>query len=91
LGKIPENQNKIPKHLDKIPENLGKNGTQRYLTSNMAPNVCRKTSKDHFLEVTPKKSQQNLHNFLGKFGKIWAKILSPQNFACSHTYGFKRH
>ena len=47
----------------------------------MAPNVCRKTSKDHFLEATPKNGQQNLHdNFLGKFGNVWAKILcTPKN------------
>jgi len=42
----------------------------------MAPNICRKTSEDDFLEITPKNSPQKLEdNFLGKFGKIWAKIL----------------
>jgi len=41
----------------------------------MTPNVCRKTSEDQFLDVPPKNGQQKLHdNFLGKFGKIWAKI-----------------
>jgi len=48
LGKISENLGKIPKFLGNISENLSQNGAQRYLTSNMAPNVCRKTSKDHF-------------------------------------------
>jgi len=57
------------------PENLGKYGAQRCFASNVAPNVFRKTSKDHILEVTPKKGRQNLHNCLGKFGKIWAIIL----------------
>jgi len=47
LGKIPENPDKIPYYLGKILENLSKNGAQRCLTSNMAPNACRKTSKDH--------------------------------------------
>ena len=77
-GKKPEN---ISKYLGKIFENLSKNGAQRSLTSNMAPNVCRITSKDHFLEATPKNGRQNLHdNFLGKFGKFWAKILcTPKN------------
>jgi len=80
LSKIPENPNEIPKYLGKILENLSRNGAQHCLTSNMVPNVCRKTSKDHFLEVTPKIDLQNLHNFLGKFGKIWAKILcTPKN------------
>jgi len=34
-----------------------------------------------FLEVTPKNGPRKLEaNFLGKFGKIWAKILcTPQN------------
>jgi len=42
----------------------------------MAPNICSKTSKEHFLEVTTKNGRQNLHdNFLAKFGKIWAKML----------------
>jgi len=71
LGKIFENLGKIPENSNKIPENLDKNGTQHCLTSNMAPNVCRKMSKDNFLEVTPKNSWQSLHDkFLGKFGKI---------------------
>jgi len=36
----------------------------------MAPNVCRKTSEDNFLEVSPKNGPQNLEdNFLGRFGK----------------------
>jgi len=79
FGKIPENPNKIPKYLGEIPENLGKNGAQHCLTSNMAHNICRKTSKDHFLEITPKNGRQNLHgNFLAKFGKIWAKCFAPQ-------------
>jgi len=81
LGKIPENPNKIPKYLGKIPENLGKNGLQHCLTSNMAPNICRKTSKDRFSEATPKNGRRNLHdNFLAKFGKFWAKMLyTPKN------------
>jgi len=81
LGKIPENPNKIPKYLGKILENLGKNGAQHCLTLNMAPNVCRTTSEDHILEVTPKNGRQNLHdNFLRKFGKICAKIFcTPKN------------
>jgi len=42
----------------------------------MAPNICRKTTECHILEVTPKNGPQKLEdNFLGKFGKIWAKIL----------------
>jgi len=47
----------------------------------MAPNVCRKTGEGHFLEVRPKHGRKNLpDNFLGKFGKIWAKILcTPKN------------
>jgi len=57
--------------LAKIPENLGK----------MALNVFRKTSEVHVLEVTPKNRSAKLHNkFLGKFEKIWAKILcTPKN------------
>jgi len=54
-GKITENVGKIPKHLGKLPENPGKNGTQRCLFQKMAPNICRKTSKTYFLEITPKK------------------------------------
>jgi len=79
--KIWAKPDKIPKYLGKIFENLSKNGAQRCLTSNMAPNICRKTSKDHFLEATPKNGRQNVHdNFLGKFGKGWAKILcTPKN------------
>jgi len=47
----------------------------------MGPNVYRETSKDHFLKVTPKKGRRKLRdNFLGKFGKICAKILcTPKN------------
>jgi len=42
----------------------------------MAPNVFRKTRVDHFLDATSKNGRHMLNNnFLGKFGKIWAKIL----------------
>jgi len=47
----------------------------------MTPNICRKTSEDHFLEVTPKDSPKKLEdNFLCKFGIIWTKIhCTPKN------------
>ena len=49
----------------------------------MALKVCRKTSGDHFLEVTPQTPLEKvarLDNFLGRFGEIWAKILcTPKN------------
>jgi len=47
----------------------------------LSPNVCRKTSEDHFLKGhTKKRSAKVAQNFLGKFGKIWAKILcTPKN------------
>jgi len=37
----------------------------------MAPKVCRKTSEDHFLEVTPKKKNglQKLEDNI--FGRVW--------------------
>jgi len=54
----------------------------------MVSNVHRKTSEDHFWEVTPNNRRQKLHdNVLDKFGKIWAKNpLHLQKFACSYTY-----
>ena len=47
----------------------------------LSPNVCRKTSEDHFLKGhTKKRSAKVAQNFLGQFGKIWAKILcTPKN------------
>jgi len=67
FGNIPENPNKIPKYLGQIPENLGKNG---------AP-VLQKNKWRPFIWMSHHKNgRQKLHyNFLGKFGKIWAKIL----------------
>ena len=93
-----ENPGKIPVNLNKILENMGKNGAQRCLTLKMAPNVCRKISEEHFLEVIPKNGRQKLHdNFLGKFGKIWAKILcTPKNMPAPTpmiitTFAFQHH
>ena len=83
LGKIPENPNKIPKFLEKIPENLGKSAAQRCFTSkNSPPTFAKKQVKTIFWKVTLKNGRKKLHkNFLGKFGKIWAKILcTPKNF-----------
>jgi len=64
----------------------------------MAPNTCRKTSEDHFFEVTPNNGPQKLEdNFLGKFGKIRAKILctlknlfapTPMHLSISGVYVF---
>jgi len=78
LGNIPENPKKIPKYLGKIPENLGKNGAQRCLTSTNGVPVLQKSSKwrPFIWRSHHKNGRQKLHdNFLGKFGKIWAKIL----------------
>jgi len=42
----------------------------------LAPNVCRKTSEDHFVKGHTKNGRQKLHkNFVGTLGNIWAKIL----------------
>jgi len=85
LGKIPENPNKIPKYLGKIRENLGKNGTQRCVTLNMAPNVCRKTSKYHFFGGHTKKWSATFARQL--FGQVWENLdknpLHPQNSLAS--------
>jgi len=52
----------------------------------MAPNVCRKTQEDLFLEVTSKPGLHDLcgRNFLGKscaslFGEIQAKLFASPN------------
>jgi len=51
----------------------------------MAPNVFRKTSKCHFLGGHTKKGSENLHNFLGKFGKIWEIILCTRKNSLAPT------
>jgi len=72
LDKIPENPNKIPKYLSKILENLGKNSAKRSLDSNMAPNDCSKTSKDHSLGGHTKKRSEKIARLL--FGQVWEKL-----------------
>jgi len=76
---------KIPKDLGKISENLGKNGTQRCLASNMAPNVCRKTSKRPFFGGHTNKRSVKFTQQL--FGEVWEYLgknpLHPQKIACS--------
>jgi len=56
-----------------------------------SPNVCRKTSEEHFLKGrTEKRSAQVAQKLFGKFGKIWAKILcTPKNLLAPTpmTYG----
>ena len=56
-------------------------GPTLFYFKKLSPNVCRKTSEDHFLKGRTKNGRQKLHkNFLGKFRKIWAKILcTPKN------------
>ena len=58
----------------------------------MAPKVWRKTSEDHFLEVTPQKRTVKVARQL--FGQVWENLgknpLHPQNYACSYTYEFVR-
>jgi len=51
----------------------------------MATKVRRKTSENHFFEVTTQKRPAKFHdNILGKFGKIWAKIRCiPKNLLAS--------
>jgi len=47
----------------------------------MAPKVCRKTSEDHFLEVTPQKRSAKVARQL--FGQVWEILcknpLHPKN------------
>jgi len=67
-----------PRISRQIPWKSGTNGSQHCLTSVMAPNICRKTNKDHFMEVTPKHGRQNLQgNVLAKLGKFEQKCFAP--------------
>jgi len=79
---------KIPKYLRKILENLDKNGAQRCLTLEMALKVCRKTTGNQFLEVTPQKRSAKVARQL--FVQVWENLgknpLHPHTFACSYTY-----
>jgi len=81
FGKFPENLSKIPKYLGKIRENR----------DIMAPNIVwlqktgsqglQKNTWRPFWETHHKNGGQKFHdNFLGKFAKIWAKMLcTPKN------------
>jgi len=55
----------------------------------MASNFSRKTSKDHFLEVTPRKQSAKVGRQL--FVQVWDNLdknhLHPQKCACCYTYG----
>ena len=67
---------------NKIPENLGKNGAQCCLTSKNATQGLQKNRwRPYFWRSHHKNGWQKLHNnFLGTFGKNWAKILcTPKN------------
>jgi len=53
----------------------------------MAPNVCRKTSEDHFFGNHTKKQYAKVGRKL--FGHVWEHLgknpLHPQKFACSYA------
>ena len=92
-GTIPGNWGKICENLCKISENLGKNGAQHYLTSNMAPNVCRKTSENHYFGGhTKKRSAKCARQIFAQVWEIWAKIFcTPQNLLAPTPMGLRLH
>jgi len=57
-----------------------------------SPNVCRKTSEEHFLKGRTEKRSAQVAQKL--FGQVWKNLgknpLHPQKFACSYTYDLRQ-
>jgi len=54
----------------------------------MAPKICRKTSEDHFLGVTPQKRAAKVARqlFRQDWENLGKNLLHPQEFGGSYTY-----
>jgi len=84
-------------HQNKIPEIRAKMARNVVGFEKMAPNFCRKTHEDLFLEVISKKGLHDLcwrifagksrtKTFRASLGKFGRNPSQPQKFACSYTY-----
>jgi len=89
FGKNPWKSEQNPQMSRKNPWKFGQKWRPRLLYfKKLSPNVCRKTSENHFLKGHTKKRSAKLAQKL--FGQVWKNLgknpLLPQKFACSYTY-----